>query len=43
MQLPWQGAGAGDGRDGLTWTELLVVLIVFIVIVVIAITTQVSG
>jgi prepilin-type N-terminal cleavage/methylation domain-containing protein len=42
MMLPWRNPAAERRRDGLTWTELLVVLIVFAVIVVIAISTQVS-
>jgi prepilin-type N-terminal cleavage/methylation domain-containing protein len=42
MQLPWRGATEEGERDGLTWTELLVVLVVFAVAVVIAISTQVA-
>ena len=42
MQLPWQDTTEGKERDGLTWTELLVVFVVFAVIVIIAISTQVS-
>ena len=42
MQLPWHGTTEGKGRDGLTWTELLVVFVVFAVVVIIAISTQVS-
>ena len=43
MQMPWHDATTEGRRDGLTWTELLVVLVVFAVIVVIAISTQLSG
>jgi Tfp pilus assembly protein FimT len=42
MQLPWHGTTEDRERDGLTWTELLVVYVVFAVIVIIAISTQVS-
>jgi prepilin-type N-terminal cleavage/methylation domain-containing protein len=43
MMLPWRDPATGGRRDGLTWTELLVVLVVFAVIVVIAISTQISS
>ena len=43
MMLPWRDSSTDGRRDGLTWTELLVVLTVFAVIVVIAVSTQISG
>ncbi len=42
MQLPWRDTTEESERDGLTWTELLVVFVVFAVVVIIAISTQVS-
>jgi Tfp pilus assembly protein FimT len=41
--LPWRDPMTGGRREGLTGTELLVVLVVFAVIVVIAISTQISS
>jgi Tfp pilus assembly protein FimT len=35
MQMPWQAAT--EERDGLTWTELLVVVLVLIVALAIAV------
>lgn len=35
MQMPWQGAS--EERDGLTWTELLVVVLVLVVALAIAV------
>ena len=43
MQMPWQETTGEGEREGLTWTELLVVLVVFAVIVIIAISTKVSS
>jgi prepilin-type N-terminal cleavage/methylation domain-containing protein len=42
MQLPWHDTTEDSERDGLTWTELLVVLVVVAVVVLIAISTQAS-